>query len=339
MSTVAQATGAPRLGFAGVGWIGRNRLQAIAGARQAEIIAIYDTDAAAATDAAAVVQAHAPAVRQVSGFPELLTANLDGIVIATPSAQHAGQAMAALASGHAVFCQKPLASTAAEACSVIAAARQANRLLAVDLSYRLVEGLPALTQLVQSGALGDIYAVELIFHNAYGPNRPWFYDLRQSGGGCVMDLGIHLIDLALLVLGYPNMDQVRSQLRAHGRLLRQPVSEIEDHAFAEIQCRDGPTIRLACSWHLSAGCDAVIESSFFGTRGAARLRNIDGSFYKLVVEHFQGTTRRALAGVDDGWGGRAANSWVRRLRDSRQFDEEASRLCRVAEIIDQIYGR
>src|SRR3954462_7397836 len=88
----------PRLGFLGVGWIGRSRLDAIARAGSADVAAIAD-----------------PAVPDALGsLDELLAHELDGIVIATPSALHAEQAIAALDRGIAVFCQKPLGRTADE---------------------------------------------------------------------------------------------------------------------------------------------------------------------------------------------------------------------------------
>src|SRR5512138_3737632 len=68
--------------------------------------------------------------------------------------------------------------------------------------------------LVREGALGEVYAVNLVFHNAYGPDKPWFYDARLSGGGCVMDLGIHLVDLALWALGFPEVEVLASRLAA-----------------------------------------------------------------------------------------------------------------------------
>src|SRR5690606_4635728 len=86
---------------------------------------------------------------------------------------------------------------------VIEAARSADRLLGVDFSYRFTEAMQAVRSLVEGGALGRVYAVDLVFHNAYGPDKPWFYDPRLAGGGCVMDLGIHLVDLALWTLGFP----------------------------------------------------------------------------------------------------------------------------------------
>ncbi|CAA9538212.1 MAG: oxidoreductase domain protein, partial [uncultured Solirubrobacteraceae bacterium] len=123
MSTVSATR--PRLGFLGVGWIGRNRMEAIAGARTADIALVADPSAACVEAALAA----APEAAEAGGFDELLAAGLDGIAIATPSALHAAQATAALEAGVAVFCQKPLARTAAETRAVIDAARTADRLL------------------------------------------------------------------------------------------------------------------------------------------------------------------------------------------------------------------
>ncbi len=329
----------PRIGFAGVGWIGLNRLKAVAADGAADIACITDLSGDAAHRAAEAVGESARGVRLARTFEELLAEDLDGVVIATPSGLHAQQTIAALEKGRAVFCQKPLARTGAEVARTIETARRCDRLLAVDFCYRTVAGVPQLVDLARGGALGEIFAADLVFHNAYGPDKPWFYDLRQSGGGCVMDLGIHLIDLLLLVLDYPKIVDVRSRLHASGRLLRGPMSELEDHALAEIQFETGTTARLACSWRLSAGRDAVIEAAFYGTRGAAILRNVGGSFYDFVVEHCQGTSRRTLAEGPDDWGGRAINAWARQLALAPGFDPSAARLYDVSALLDAIYCR
>jgi predicted dehydrogenase len=327
-----------RIGFAGVGWIGLNRLKAVASESTADIACITDLSSAAARKAMDEVATHAPGVRFAQSFDELLAEDLDGVVIATPSGLHAQQTVAALERGCAVFCQKPLARTAEEAARTIATARKCNRLLAVDFCYRTVAGVPQLVQLARGGALGEIFAADLVFHNAYGPDKPWFYDIEQSGGGCVMDLGIHLVDLLLLVLDYPPVREVRSRLHAAGRLLSRPTIELEDHALAEVQFETGATARLACSWRLSAGRDAIIEAAFYGTRGAVVLRNVGGSFYEFAVEHCEGTSRRTLAEGPDEWGGRPVNAWARQLGVAPGFDPTAERFHDVSQLIDAIYG-
>jgi predicted dehydrogenase len=340
MSSVAAAIevarGRPRVGLIGVGWIGANRLKALAAAQTAQIVCIADSSREAAERAA---REHAPEAHVAGSLHELFDAALDGVVIATPSAQHAKQSEAALQHGLAVFCQKPLACTSEDVRRVIATARAHDRLLSVDFCYRTLAGVPELARLVQSGALGEIYSADLVFHNAYGPDKPWFYDLQQSGGGCVMDLGIHLIDLLLWVLAYPPIAEVRSRLHAGGKLLSTPARELEDHAVAEVQFKSGATARIACSWRLPAGRDAVIEAAFYGTRGAAIIRNVEGSFYDFVVEHCTGTSRRTLAQGPDAWGGRMVCAWARELEANPRFDPTTERLQQVAALIDAIYGR
>jgi predicted dehydrogenase len=331
----------PRLGFAGVGWIGLKRLEAVAAANVADIVSIMDLSADCAARAVAALQGRAPreAVRIARSFDELLEEDLDGVVIATPSGLHAQQTIEALERGRAVFCQKPLARSAPETAQAVDMARARDKLLAVDFCYRMVAGVPQLLQLARSGAIGEIFAADLVFHNAYGPDKPWFYDLAQSGGGCVMDLGIHLIDLLLLVLDYAPPAAVRSRLYAGGKLLSKPAAELEDHALAEVDFVTGATARIACSWRLSAGQDAVISASFYGTRGSLMLHNVGGSFYEFTVEHCEGTRRRTLAAGPDDWGGRAVNTWARHLSTAPGFDASALRLPDVAHVIDAIYGR
>jgi predicted dehydrogenase len=223
------AAALPRLGFLGCGWIGRLRLRALATSGAAEVIALADPvleQLEAAAEAA-------PGAAAVGSLDELLALGLDGIVIATPSALHASQAIAALESGAGVFCQKPLARTAEETRAVVEAARRADRLLGVDFSYRHTAAMERIVELLRAGTIGPVYAVELVFHNAYGPDKPWFYDRELAGGGCVMDLGIHLVDLAMWALGNPEVDRVTARLFAKGVPLAQRRGDVEDFATAQ----------------------------------------------------------------------------------------------------------
>ena len=324
----------PRLGFLGVGWIGRHRMQAILETGVAEAVAVCDPSPGMAAEA----QMLAPEARACASLEEMLAMGLDGVVIATPSALHAGQSIAALRAGTAVFCQKPLGRTAAEAAAVVEAAQAADRLLAVDLSYRFTEGARRIRDLVQAGELGRVFAADLVFHNAYGPDKPWFYDRALSGGGCVMDLGVHLVDLALWTLGHPRVEAVTAHLHAGGAPL-SAGDAVEDHAVATLALEGGAVVRLACSWRLPAGCDAVIGAEFYGTGGGAALRNRGGSFYDFTAERFRGTAREVLAEPPDAWGGRAAADWAARLAAGGRFDPEAERLVALSAVLDRIYGR
>ena len=98
-------------------------------------------------------------------------------------------------------------------------------------------------------------------------------------------------------------------------------------------------MRLACSWRLQAGCDAMISAAFYGTDGGVALRNVDGSFYDFIAERYRNTARETLASPPDDWGGRAAASWAERLAAGDRFDPEAERLVDVASVLDRIYQR
>lgn len=323
----------PRIGFLGVGWIGRHRMEAMLATGTVEAAAVADPSDEMAADALRL----APEAARATDLDALLALDLDGLVIATPSAQHAEQSIRALESGVAVFCQKPLGRTEAEVRAVVDAARRADRLLGVDFSYRFTEGVQRIRDEIRSGGLGRIHAVDLTFHNAYGPDKPWFYDPALSGGGCVMDLGVHLVDLVLWLLPGAQAAEVASVLRANGR---PPAPDaVEDYAVTTLTLNDGCVVRLACSWRLPAGRDAVISAAFYGEGGGAEFRNVGGSFYDFVAERFDGSARRTLASPPDDWGGRAAADWARRLATDPAYDPQVESVVAVARTLDRIYGR
>ncbi|WP_075293224.1 Gfo/Idh/MocA family protein [Pararhizobium arenae] len=329
------ATRPLRLGFLGVGWIGRHRMKAILDTGLAQAIAVADPSSVMRAEALKL----APDTALLETIDAVLEHELDGLVIATPSAQHARQSITALKAGVAVFCQKPLGRDAGEVKTVIEAAEAADRLLGVDLSYRHTAGMQLIREHIRNGELGDVFGADLTFHNAYGPDKPWFYDKQLSGGGCLMDLGVHLIDMALWSLDFPRVTTVEGRLLADGRPLLQEDHAVEDYAIATLTTDCGTAIRIACSWRLHAGRDAVIDASFYGTKGGISMANVSGSFYDFTTERFQGTARQPLQQPPEDWGGRGAAAWVRKLATSRGFDPECKKLIDVAEAMDRIYGR
>jgi len=304
----------------------------------AEISAIHDVQASAVEEA----QKLSSDAADFADFEELLNHDLDGVVIATPNCLHAEQSIAALERGIAVFCQKPLGRNASETRKIVDAARNADRLLGVDLSYRAIPAMQAISDFVESGELGNVFAVDVKFHNGYGPDKAWFRDYSLSGGGCVLDLGSHLLDLALRPLGFPRVMRVQSSLFANGELLAKGDAKVEDYGVATIETADGTVINLSCCWNLSIGRDADIEVAFYGLRGGAKLRNVDGSFYDFVGEKLSGTKTEMLSSPEDvewQWGGLATIEWIKKLRVDHRFDPDTEKYVALAEVIDGVYGR
>ena len=320
------------LGFLGAGWIGRNRMEAMLATGEAKAVAVCDPDPEMAAGAREV----APDAEIVGSLDELLECEPDGIVIATPSALHADQCIRALDAGVAVFCQKPLGRSAAEVQAVLEAAERVDRLLAVDLSYRHTAAMQAIRDRIRSGELGKVFAADLIFHNAYGPQSGWFWDPKLSGGGCLIDLGVHLVDLALWLFDFPEVTDARATLLRDGRPVA--VDEVEDFALAELSLANGVHVRIACSWNLSAGRDAVIEATFYGTGGGAEMRNENGSFFDFSADLLNGRDRQTIASPPDDWGGRAAAEWVRKLAAGERFDGSTQGLLQTAQALDRLYA-
>lgn len=336
MTLVTAATAVkPRLGFVGVGWIGLNRMKSILDEDCADAAVIADPNSDALREAQALV----PSAASCNDLDAVLKEDIDAVVLATPSGLHAKQAIRALKAGKAVFCQKPLGRTCEETRQVIEAARRNDRLLGVDLSYRHIHAMQAVRNAVRSGEIGRVFAVDLVFHNAYGPDKSWALDPELSGGGCVIDLGIHLVDLLFWSLEEPKVRLVTSALFREGRRLTPISGEIEEFAQADIDLAGGGVARLTCSWHCSCGQDAVIEASFYGTEGTASFRNVDGSFYDFTAELRRGAQTQVLVEPPDRWGGRAALDFIARLAQSPRYDIRIEDVIDVAQTIDRIYGR
>jgi predicted dehydrogenase len=311
----------PRLGFLGVD---RNDLQAIAHSGLAEVAAI--------SGGARRIHSRAAVLDSLN---HLLEVGVDGVVIATPGAGQAEPAIAALERGVAVFCEKLPGQTAAEISRVIDAARAVDLLLGVNLPYRFLNSLGLIRRLCHSGELGEIYSADLMFHQPAGPGGLWFDD--SSGRGCMMNPGIHLLDLALGNLGFPAIRNVSSRRFSQGRLIRDEQSPSEDFAVARFDLENGATIKLACSSSLPAGCDPIVAGSFHGTKGGASFHNTGSSVCDFVARRFHGTEVETLAGAPEPGEGRAAVDWVRHVANGRKFDPEIETLAAVADGLDRIY--
>jgi predicted dehydrogenase len=308
-------------------------MEALARAGTAEVAAVADADEPTARAAASAV-----GCQTVQGeLDALLELPLDGIVIATPTALHAAQAAQALEAGRHVFCQKPLGRTEGECRTLIELARHRDLALGVDMSYRHL----AATEAVRSRLpeLGRVHALELTFHNAYGPDKPWAHDIELAGGGALIDLGCHLLDLADELIGPLEPVSLQADLLREGRLLARPLREVEDLALAQLRTRDGRVVRLACSWWLAAGRDAVIEVTLLGRGQALRITNVAGSFYDFRAERLDGRQTQVLSQPGDDWSAAAITAWACRLAAGAGFDPEVERVARVAAMLDRIYGR
>lgn len=323
----------PKIGFLGVGWIGKNRLEALAKSGLTENFAICDTYSPSVSDTLQVQ----PYARVKDCYYDLLQEEVEGVVIATPSALHASQSIEALKAGKAVFCQKPLGRNLSETIAVVREAKRGNLLLGVDFSYRFTKGIQALKSIIDEGKLGKVYKVEGVFHNAYGPDKDWFYNPKQSGGGCLIDLGSHMIDLFVYLFKASSLEVEYANILSHGYPVVNPDEQVEDYAEAILSGKR-ISFQLACSWRLSVGKDADISLKVYGTEGGASFYNTNGSFYDFKLDLHKQNTTETIVDQPDDWGGKAIQEWASKLAEGNHYDEANQELIQTATILEDIYN-
>ncbi len=325
----------PRVGFVGVGWIGRRCMKAITSLDRVDVVAIADPDESERSAAACI----APEAERLASFDELLARELDAVVIATPNAHHATQAVAALERGLHVFCQKPLGRGRAEVERVVSAARRHDLLVHVDLPHRHNAAFVAVHRLVTSGALGKVFAGRFVFHVAHGPDKPWFYDVKQAGGGCLLDLGTHLVDAALWMFPGDPVVSVDGQAFSRGLALDASSAPCaEDYVGARLGLRSGARIEIECSWRLPAGKEAIIGAELYGPSGGASVRNVEGSTDDFVAYRHVGDSSELLCGPPDAWSGRAITHFAEQLVAKPRFDPRSEQLIELAALTDSLYA-
>src|SRR5579859_7257186 len=175
-------------------------------------------------------------------FEDLLSApSVDAVVISTPNAFHVPQAQAALRADKPVLVQKPLATSAADARATVELAHTRGQVLFVDYSYRLLETAAVLRAALPE--IGSVRAVSAAFHNTHGPRpgRDWFLDPKLSGGGALIDLAVHMLDMVLWLLGPRDAQLERAALE------RRRGMQVEHHARLELRMDEVP-VRLSVSW-------------------------------------------------------------------------------------------
>lgn len=213
-----------RIGLSGCGAVSTlyyaPALMALEAAAEARLVAVFDPDAAA-MDA---ICARFPNARPMASYDDLLAAGLDLLLLASPPGRHAEQALAALAKGLAVHCEKPLAMSAAEAATMVAAAQAAGRPLTEGLVRRQFETVRAIADLLRRRVIGDLLSVEIFEGGpfAWPVSSPGYFSRTVSGGGVLRDLGPHIFDLLIGWLGEPRLiayqDDARGGVEVNARI-------------------------------------------------------------------------------------------------------------------------
>jgi predicted dehydrogenase len=328
-----------RVGVVGVGWAGQQHIGAYTALPGAKVVGIAGLEEDVRTELAEEygVEHHVPR------WEDLLDMDgLDAVSVAVPTFLHAPIAIAALERGMHVLCEKPMALSADEANAMVEAARRAERVLDIAFNHRQRGDIQKLKGVMDSGRLGQPYYAKAWWLRRSGiPTLgSWFTRADLAGGGPLVDIGVHVLDYALFLLGNPAVTAVsastydllgRSGWGSNTSSNKSGATgsnafDVEDLATVFMRLEGGGTLLLEASWAAHRADGDEFGITLYGTDGGAelivedyapsgslrvftdddgalvekRLRSRPGRGHKAVVEQFAEKIRSGGRGEHDG---------------------------------------
>ncbi|TCC34823.1 Gfo/Idh/MocA family protein [Kribbella sindirgiensis] len=340
-----------RVGVVGLGFAGRTALEAFSELPDVEVIGLAGLEKDILTS-----------LGEKHGVPHLYerwedlleTPGLEAVSIGTPTQLHAPIALAALQKGLHVLSEKPLARTVAEGTAMVEASKQAGRVLKVVFNHRERGDVAALKHQIDEGQLGRIYYAKAHWmrRNGIPGMGGWFTNRELSGGGPLIDLGVHILDMALHLMGEPQVSTVSAstfaELGPRGKGSRDPNAntlgsafEVEDLATAYLRLQGGGALQLETSWatYRAPGDNFGIE--LFGTDGGAKIevQNYTNEDTLRIFTDVGGVPAEVKPATGAGLGHRAVVAeFVRIVKSGEWEGQNGSEALLRTEIIDACYA-
>lgn len=337
------------IGVIGAGSIAKYHLETYAANPAARLVAVSDLN----LDRARIVADHFGAPSAYRDPGELLAdPEVDAVSICTWNNSHAQWATAAVEAGKHVLVEKPMSRTSAEAFAVADVAEGSDRVFQVGFVRRHSRGCQVLKTFIDNGDLGEIYFAKASYLRRAGNPGGWFADRAVSGGGPLIDIGIHVLDLCWYLMGSPRAIAVsansyhrlgdRANLTAMGRYL---VSEndvtknsVEDMVNAVVRFENGASLLLDASYSLHTPRDSIAVS-VHGDRGGAELEprlTIATEKYDSVI-NIEPQLSSAEFVVEDAFAAEIAN-FIDTIEGRATSVAPAWHGAEIMRIIDGIYG-
>lgn len=278
-----------RAGVIGLG-VGALHAKGFMRSAYTRLVALCDTNAERLSAHAA--EYNVPPEQCFTDYRKMLAeAQLDVVSVCLPNALHAEVSIAALESGVHVLCEKPLATTLSEALAMQRAAERNQRRLMVAYNHRYRADVAWIRHMLAHGALGEVYNVYAWWRRETGiPRSGWFSQKALSGGGAMIDIGVHMLDMALWLLGFPRVETVSGHMTSHfgKRGLKSwnhprwsgtspaETFDVDDGAVGFLRCEGDLTVHLHASWaEHRAPREDIIHLELNGTQGTAVLHIVN----------------------------------------------------------------
>ncbi|MFP4443598.1 MAG: Gfo/Idh/MocA family protein [Spirochaetia bacterium] len=244
-----------KIGIVGLGWGYLYHLKRVAEVENAEVTALADTNQVLLKKAAEENNIEETYTDAAELFE---SSNVDGVIIAVPNFLHEKFAVKALECGKHVCLEKPMAPTVEEASRIKEARDRTGNILMANFNQRFVGNVPQLKQIIDGGILGNFLYGKTEWTRRRGipwGASDWFVLMEKSGGGPLIDIGVHRLDLALYLMGFPKVKRVTGNVfsgqgeRIAARSGREYT--VEDAAAGYIQFENGTSLVLEASWYLN----------------------------------------------------------------------------------------
>ncbi|HOJ09302.1 MAG TPA: Gfo/Idh/MocA family oxidoreductase [Clostridiales bacterium] len=268
-----------RVGIIGTGKLAGLHVKAYCSNPDVEVVAVCDINGERAKQFAAELGINTV----YSDYRDMVASDqLDAVSIVTWNNTHAPIAIAALEAGKHVLCEKPPALNAEEALKMLEASKRSNKLLMFGFIKRFARISQFMKEYIDSGELGEIYYAKAGYLRRCGNPGGWFANKSLSGGGPIIDIGIHVMDLCMYLMGKPKpvavfgntYDRIgnRSNIKGYSWYKATDYSRnlvgVEDSANALIKFDNGASLYIETSWTLNIAKDTVY-SQIYGDKGGA----------------------------------------------------------------------
>ncbi|WP_427891738.1 Gfo/Idh/MocA family protein [Kribbella sp. GL6] len=335
-----------KIGIVGTGNIAVCHRQAYETAG-AEVVAVADT----ADGRAARIAADWGVRRSYQDPAELFADDdVDAVSICTPNHTHASLAVDAIAAGKHVLVEKPMGRTYAEAVELQQAADKSDRVVQVGMVRRHATNCRALKSYLDAGMLGPIYYAKASCLQRLANPGGWFASKKLSGGGPVMDFGVHMIDLAWYLMGTPEVVTVSAntydRLGARNNIWGQDRyraadagaggNDVEDLANALIRFSNGASLAVDVSYSLHATSDRL-GISVFGEKGGADLEPLRvATELADTMVNIDPVLSSTGFNLTDGFANQA-KSFLAACRGETESAVPASQGAELLKILDMVY--
>lgn len=276
---------------------------------------------------------------------------LDAVSVCTWNSAHAPCAIAALNAGKHVLCEKPMATSAAEARAMLEAAEKNGRLLMIGFVRRYGNDCKILKDFIKEDYFGDIYYAKATYLRRNGNPGGWFGDKSRSAGGPLIDLGVHVIDLTRYLMGNPkpvsvygatfrkllNRPNIKSE-KAYNSVSagKKDICDVEDLASAMIRYDNGAVLQIEASFSLNIKKDEG-KIQLFGSKGGAKL-DPELEMYTEVNDYLADVSLAMPTGLSfDGLFANEVNHFVDCVRDGVPCQSPAADGVEIMRILDAVY--